>query len=119
MKTAFGKNYELKTTYLEDFNKADKLGVQAVQDLFDKVFDDSKNNCECITELAMIVNEKTEFYCDEETLDLCGLYGRLSTKINDWCMNNLQDEDLVYYLTTPNKHLHYINLLVWGILKKD
>lgn len=89
--------YELKTTFWEDFTIAEAFGVDAIKDTFKRAFNEWKNNTEYVTELAMVMSWKSCGYYDKnETLML--LYADLYWEVDDWCMKNLKDKDLQYYI---------------------
>lgn len=50
--------YECFTTFFEDFTIAEKFGVDAVKDTYNRAFKEWKNNYKYLTELVMILNWK-------------------------------------------------------------
>ena len=60
-----------------------------------------KNNAEYATELALILNWKIWYWQDKNEA-LARLYDELWRETDQWCMENLKDEDLQYYLQTTD-----------------
>ena len=93
--------YQPKTTFWSDFTIADAFGVSAVKDTYNRAFNDWKNNAEYATELALILNWKIWYWQDKNEA-LARLYDSLWRETDQWCMENLKDEDLQYYLQTTD-----------------
>ena len=51
-------NYEVKTTFFDDFSIADRFGAAAIKDTFKRALNEWKNNYVYITELCMVLNHK-------------------------------------------------------------
>ena len=97
----FENGYETKTTFWEDFTIADAFGVDAINDTFKRSFDGWKNNVEYITELAMVMSWKSCYYYGKNE-EYMNLYSELYHKVDEWCMNNLINSDLIYYIDTTD-----------------
>lgn len=93
--------YQPKTTFWSDFSIADAFGQSAVKDTYNRAFNDWKNNAEYITELTLILNWKIWYWKDKNEA-LARLYDQLWQECDAWCMENLKDEDLQYYLRTTD-----------------
>ena len=93
--------YELKTTFWEDFTIADAFGVDAIKDTFKRAFNEWKTNIEYVTELAMVMSWKSCSYYEKND-EYMVLYSNLYHEVDSWCMDNLKDDDLVYYLQTTD-----------------
>lgn len=50
--------YKFKTTFWSDFSIADRFGVRAVQDTFNRAFSEWKSNVIYLTELVLVLNWK-------------------------------------------------------------
>ena len=93
--------YELKTTFWDDFTIADAFGVDAIKDTFERAFNEWRNNVVYVTELAMVMSWKScDYYGKNETF--MNLYIELYYRVDEWCINNLKDEDLRYYFDTTD-----------------
>ncbi len=93
--------YELKTTFWDDFTIADAFGEDAIKDTFSRSFNEWKNNVEYITELAMVMSWKScSWYGKNESY--MNLYSELYHEVDSWCMDNLKNSDLIYYIDTTD-----------------
>ncbi len=93
--------YELKTTFWDDFTIADSFGEDAIKDTFKRAFNEWKHNVEYVTELAMVMSWKSCFYFRKNE-EFMVLYSNLYHEVDEWCMNNLNNEDLIYYINTTD-----------------
>lgn len=50
--------YQPKTTFWMDFSIADKFGIAAIKDTYDRAFKEWKTNHVYLTELVMVLNHK-------------------------------------------------------------
>lgn len=48
--------YELQTTFWNDFSIADRFGLSAIQDTFNRAFKEWKENYKYLTELVLVLN---------------------------------------------------------------
>lgn len=93
--------YKPITTFYLDFSIADKFGKSAIQDTYDRAFAAWKKNCKYITELVMVLNWKCwRWY--EVNDEYSQLYKELYEKLNDWCFDNLEGEELEYFIETTD-----------------
>lgn len=51
-------DYELQTTFWNDFTIADHFGLAGIQDTFNRAFEEWKDNCKYLTELTLVLNHK-------------------------------------------------------------
>ena len=108
--------YKPKTTFYTDFSIAEAYGLDAIRDTYERAFNEWKTNTEYVTELVMVLNWKSfvhhdmallaEQEGDELTADshtgLLELYCNLYEEADAWCMDNLKDDDLAYYIRTTD-----------------
>lgn len=90
--------YETQTTFFQDFSIADAFGVKAVQDTYNQAFKSWKTNIVYLTELSMVLNHKIWQHYHANHEEFSKLYDKLWKEIDDYCINNLKDSDLEYYL---------------------
>jgi hypothetical protein len=93
--------YEPKTTFFTDFTIADAFGIKAVEDTFNRAFEEWKNDIAYMTELTMVLNWKIWVH-NETNEDLARKYNELWEKADEYCMNNFEGEDLQYFLRTTD-----------------
>ena len=63
--------YELQTTFWEDFSIADRFGLAAVLDTFNRAFREWKGDYKFLTELTLVLNHKIWQY-HEKRPEICG-----------------------------------------------
>lgn len=91
--------YEPQTTFYEDFSIADMFGAKAVIDTYKRAFKGWKDNVVYVTELCMALNWKSWEHQNDK---LCETYCDLFYTLQDWCYENLKDEDLNYFIRTTD-----------------
>lgn len=93
--------YEPKTTFWSDFSIADKFGLSAVQDTFNRAFDEWKDNYIYLTELVLVLNWKMwQHY--EHNEQLARLYESLWGQADEYAFQNLKDNELEYFIQTTD-----------------
>lgn len=89
--------YKPITTFYMDFSIADKFGLPAIQDTYNRAFEGWKSDYKYITELAMVLNWKCWRWYEVKD-DYSKLYTELFHKLDEWIFNNLREEELDYYI---------------------
>lgn len=93
--------YKPKTTFYTDFSIADKYGIDAIKDTYNRAFNEWHTDTEYITELTMALNWKIwEHY--EHNDAYANLYNELWEKCDNWCRDNLKGDDLTYFYNTTD-----------------
>lgn len=89
--------YKMQTTFFEDFAIADVFGLKAIDETFNISFNNYKNNLIYITELAIVMSNKScEWYGkDEERMNR---YADYYHHVDDWCMKHFKGDELKFYL---------------------
>lgn len=88
--------YKPITTFYQDFSIADRFGVHAIKDTYNRVFKEWKNDYKYLTELVMVLNWKIyEHY--ENNNQYAKLYDELFRKAEQFAIDNLKDEEANYY----------------------
>lgn len=91
-------SYKTQTTFYLDFSIADAFGELAVLDTYEQAFTEWRNNIVYLTELSMVLNHKIWQHYHGKNDQLSKLYDLLWRKTDDYCINNLKDDELSYYL---------------------
>ena len=102
--------HEPKTTFWLDFSIADKFGLEAIKDTYNRAFNEWQSDHIYMTELAMVVNWKCwehynrlnnllEPYCDNHG-EICQWYKDTYYKLLDWADKNLKGDKLTYFYKT-------------------
>ena len=94
VKQEFG--YEAITTFWEDFSIADAFGTAAVQDTFNRAFNEWRGNYKYLTELVMVLNHKMCIWY-KENKQLAMLYNQLYEQAAEYAVTHLQGDEFTYY----------------------
>lgn len=92
--------YHPITTFYEDFSIADKFGVNAIKDTYNRAFKEWKTDYKYLTELVMVLNWKS--WEHEDNSQLCQLYCDLYYELHEYAHKNLKGEELSYYIRTTD-----------------
>lgn len=90
-------DYECKTTFWDDFDIADRSGLEAIRDTYERARAEWKDNRIYGTELSMVLNHKC-WYWYEKNNTFSKLYAELWEKYHGWVLDNWKGENLKYYL---------------------
>lgn len=90
--------YETKTTFWEDFSIADRFGIKAIKDTYNRAFRGWKDNVTYITEMSLVLNHKCWWFNDHGNTEMSMAYQELWEKLHDWCLDHLKGDDIKYYL---------------------
>ena len=93
--------YKPKTTFWNDFEIAEAFGMAEVKDTYKRAFESWKEDVEYLTELVMVLNWRIHWWYGKND-DLAKLYDKLWREADAWCMKNLKDKDLSYFLKTTD-----------------
>jgi hypothetical protein len=88
--------YEPKTTFWQDYWIAIYFGKEAVQDTYDRAFNEWKTSVEYITEMVMVLTHIGDFIYERDK-EMALLFYALGEKCYDWCRENLKGEELDYF----------------------
>ncbi len=93
--------YKPITTFYTDFSIADKFGVEAIKDTYNRSFASWQHDHKYITELSLVLNWKIwRWY--EVNDEYAKLYDRLWKQLDEWCMDTLKNKELEYYCKTTD-----------------
>lgn len=88
--------YELTTTFWEDFTIADMFGVAAIEDTFERAFNEWKSNHIYLTELVIVLNHKIWQHYNKNN-KYAELYNELWEKADAYACDNLKGEELSFF----------------------
>ena len=88
--------YTPQTTFWMDFSIADRFGVSAIKDTFERAFNEWKNNHIYLTELVMVLNHKI-WQHNENNAVLAELYNSLWEQADGYATTYLEGEELSYF----------------------
>lgn len=94
--------YECKTTFWQDFTIADKFGMEAIKDTYDRATKEWKDDRVYGTELSMVLNWKCHYHYEVGNDEFSRLYSELWEGLDAYIMDNWHGEELEYYLKTTD-----------------
>jgi hypothetical protein len=92
-----GNGYVMTTTFWEDFSIADKFGMDAIHDTFNRAFNEWKSNHIYLTELVIVLNHKIWQYYRLGNKAYAELYNALWEKADAYACVNLKGEELSFF----------------------
>ena len=87
--------YELQTTFWEDFSIADRFGLAAVLDTFNRAFREWKGDYKFLTELTLVLNHKIWQYYENRP-DMAEILIKLCEKKDKYRQQKHQREGVSY-----------------------
>ena len=95
--------YKPQTTFWDDFMIAEKFGIDAVRDTYNRVMRAWSDNYIYLTELVMVLNWNIWYWNGAGTSlaeKFTELYNELWEKTHAYSLDNLTGDELQYYLRT-------------------
>lgn len=94
--------YEYKTTFWNDFTIADKFGLDAIQDTFNRAFNEWKTDYVYLTDLVMVLNHKLWEHYEAGNNDFAVLYDKLWKEADEYACENLKGKEAEYYFNVTD-----------------
>lgn len=89
-------SYQLKTTFFSDLSIAECFGKKSVQDTYNRVMKEWKNNIEYMTEFVLCLNHKIwQLY--KLDAEMAKLYDSLWRNASEFVVTHFKGDDLSYY----------------------
>lgn len=87
---------DFSTTFWDDFSIADAFGLNAIQETYNRAFEEWKSDYRYLTELVVVLNHKIWYWYlhDEE---IAKLYNALWQEADEYAITHLTDNELSYY----------------------
>lgn len=85
------------TTFWQDFSIADRFGCDAVQDTFDRAFNEWHHDFRYLTDLVIVLNHKIWEHYEAKRTELAQLYDFLWGKADGYACEHLKGEELSYF----------------------
>lgn len=93
--------YEMQTTFFMDFSIADRFGVSAIKDTYNRAFKEWKDNYVYLTELVITLNHKIfEWYGKNE--QFARLYDELWRTADEYAVENLKGDALRFFFNVTD-----------------
>lgn len=88
----------IDTTFKFDFDIAEVFGIQAIQDTYNRAFNEWKTDYKYLTALVMVLNHKIWEHYEKNNDEYARLYDKLWRQTDEYAMEHLKDSELQYYL---------------------
>lgn len=95
----YDTGYEPFTTFWSDFEIVEVFGIDAIKDTYNRCFKSWKGDYKYLTELCMILNWKVWAWVGLND-DIARVYDNLYQELDTWCLDNLKDDELSYFIRT-------------------
>ena len=95
-------DYETKTTFWGDFSIADRFGIAAIRDTFNRAFNEWKSDYVYLTELVMVLNWKLWYYYQRGNYAISDVYAELWEIADAYACENLEGKELSYFYRTTD-----------------
>lgn len=92
--------YKPISTYFSDFSIAERFGIDAIKDTYDRAMKYWGEDIKWATEIAMVLNWKT--WQHDGNTELCQLYYDLWQKTHEYVNEHFEGDDLTYYYRTTD-----------------
>lgn len=99
--------YKPITSFYRDFSIAELYGSSAIEDTFNRAFEEWKDNFKYLTELVMVLNWKihehfSNIEYDKRADEFCDIYTRLWSETDKYAQDNLEGNELRYFYQTTD-----------------
>lgn len=94
--------YNTITTFWDDFSIADAYGIRAIKNTYERSFNDWKDDYQYLTELVMVLNWKLWYHYENGNEEYAKLYNELWREADMYAMDNLQGNELSYFIATTD-----------------
>lgn len=88
---------EFTTTFWMDFSIADRFGISAIKDTFNRAFKEWKHDYRYLTDLVLVLNHKIWQHWEDGNEAVARVYNDLWDKARDYATENLKGEEFQYY----------------------
>ena len=88
-------------TFYETLSIAERygFGLDAIQDIYNRTFDEWKNNYKYLTELVLLLGLKISEHYGKNN-EYANLYDKLFHQTQEYALEYLQDEELKFFVET-------------------
>lgn len=92
--------YKPISTFYTDFSIADKFGISAIKDTYNRCKKYWCNDYKYLTELVMVMSWKS--FEHQNNYEYCKLYSDLYYELDEYACNTLKGDELSYYFRTTD-----------------
>ena len=84
--------------FMQDFRIADRFGVNAIKDTFNRAHDAWKDNAEYYASFILTLNHLIWYHYENDNEDIARLYNDLWEKADGYALDHFKGNDLQYIL---------------------
>ena len=88
---------KFSTTFPMDFSIADRFGINAIKDTFNRAFNEWKSDYRYLTHLVIALNHKIWEHYEKGNKPYAALYNELWEKADGYACDNLKGDELRYF----------------------
>lgn len=92
----YDRDPEFSTTFWQDFTIADKFGVNAVKDTFNRAFEEWKDDYKYLTDLVIVLNWKLWDWYEKDD-KMADAYYKAYNKAHRYALTHLKGDELSYF----------------------
>lgn len=85
------------TTFYQDFVIAERFGINAVKDTYNRAFNEWKTNCLYLTEFVVVLNQLCWYHHNNNNNELSDLYSDYYYQARDFALDNLEGEEFQHF----------------------
>lgn len=93
---------EFTTTFPMDFAIADRFGIKAVKDTYNRAFKEWKDDVRYMVEFVTTLNMACWYWYEQGNEELSEVYSDLYYKAHYKCLDNFEGDDAIYYYRMVN-----------------
>lgn len=93
-------SYKFQTTFWMDFTIADRFGLDAIKDTFNRAFNEWKTNHIYLTELTLVMNWKCWQHYEAKNIQFSQLYQDYYYQLREYGLDNLKGNELQHFIKT-------------------
>lgn len=90
---------QFNTSFMRDFTIAEQFGAAAVQDTYERAFQQWSDDYRYLTDLVLVLNRKLwQHWAVNPDSSFTVLYDHLWATANDYALDNLKGPQLAYFI---------------------
>lgn len=90
---------QFNTSFMRDFTIAEQFGTAAVQDTYERVFQQWSDDYRYLTDLVLVLNHKLWKHWEQDPdSPFTAIYNELWAAANDYALDNLKGPQLSYFI---------------------
>ena len=92
------EGYKMQTTFINDFRIANAFGIGAIQDTYDRAFNEWKNNVDYMKEFVLALNWHCWREWEKKNTTISKFYSELYYTAHEYCLDHFKGKELEEYI---------------------